>query len=1014
MRARAPRWERFSILLLLLGGFALRLYQLGAQSLWYDETVSAFLASEPAAELIAHTARDIHPPLYYLLLRAWTRLVGDAEFALAFFSVIWSMLLLSLAHRLARHLGGQWTGLIAAALIALSPYDIWYAQEVRMYTMGAFLGLVTLQGLLRLWGEEAPASSRSGRAPWVVWVLAAALGLYTLYYFAFLLLAENAFALAYWWRRRRRDRAQADSRLARWMGAQVAVLLLYLPWLPIFYRQATDPPVPPWRSPVGIWTAAREAWTALTLGQSAEPRWAWPILVSTALLYGYALWAGSDERRLPLSSGGTRILLAGYTWLPVALILFLSRLLTPLFHVRYVFLYAATFYILLAWGIRRLGDLASRAGSTWRPVTILVVLAIYGIAARSSLARFWTDPRYAADDLRTGVRYIAQRLGPGDAVLINAGYAYTAFRYYYRGPIAWQGRLTDYPPEGIPPGMGAVIVQTGTVDGSPSLGWGDPRSDFYAMPWPQAEAALTRLFQRHPRVWVLRIYDTVTDPEGRIRSWLEEHGLLLDDLLLAGEANARVQAWRTYREPRFEAPAPQFPLEIAFGEDVLTLLGYNAPTMTIQAGEGFPLTLYWRWLARSDSLAARTDYAVSVGLFDGRGHRWAQWDEGLGAPLYPTSRWAPGEVMAQPMRLPVPLGIPPGEYSLAVTVYDPEATAPLSVADPERAIQGQRAYLGTVIIRRPDAWPRRRWPPMSRSASASFGGRIRLVRYEPPIGRARPGAEVRARLLWQAVRSPAEDYRVVLALLDEAGQPVITAAQPPALGLYPASRWTPGEVVLDEPALLIPGRVPPGRYLLAVGVQDARGRPLRWRTGLLRRGIYYPLGEIELTPREVNFEVPPIAYRVDARLGETIRLLGYDLDRREVQAGDALTLTLYWQALGEMTESFKVFNHLVGPDGQLHGQKDGYPANGQQPTSGWVPGEVIIDRYVIPVAEDAPPGTYRLLTGMYRERDLIRLPTFDADDRPLGDTIPLAEVTVTQPFIPTPSSTSAPASPAEP
>ena len=78
------------LLAILLVGFGLRLYRLGAESLWYDETVSAFLAGQSAAGLIAHTARDIHPPAYYLLLHYWTRLAGQTEFALAFFSLAFS------------------------------------------------------------------------------------------------------------------------------------------------------------------------------------------------------------------------------------------------------------------------------------------------------------------------------------------------------------------------------------------------------------------------------------------------------------------------------------------------------------------------------------------------------------------------------------------------------------------------------------------------------------------------------------------------------------------------------------------------------------------------------------------------------------------------------------------------------------------------------------------------------------------------------------------------------------
>ena len=100
---------RFPLLLILLGGTALRLFRLGADSLWYDETVSTFLAGSPLPELIRHTAGDIHPPLYYALLRGWLLLMGygtgradpagiGLEFSAAFFSLFFGVALIALAY----------------------------------------------------------------------------------------------------------------------------------------------------------------------------------------------------------------------------------------------------------------------------------------------------------------------------------------------------------------------------------------------------------------------------------------------------------------------------------------------------------------------------------------------------------------------------------------------------------------------------------------------------------------------------------------------------------------------------------------------------------------------------------------------------------------------------------------------------------------------------------------------------------------------------------------------------
>ena len=86
MKAKARRRQWLLVAILLLGA-GLRLVRLGTGSLWYDETVSVHLAAKSPAALIAHTAGDIHPPGYYLLLHGWTRLAGSSDFAVAFLSL---------------------------------------------------------------------------------------------------------------------------------------------------------------------------------------------------------------------------------------------------------------------------------------------------------------------------------------------------------------------------------------------------------------------------------------------------------------------------------------------------------------------------------------------------------------------------------------------------------------------------------------------------------------------------------------------------------------------------------------------------------------------------------------------------------------------------------------------------------------------------------------------------------------------------------------------------------------
>lgn len=192
--------RRFILAFILLAAFALRLYRLGIASLWYDETVSTFLARQDLIDLTRHTAGDIHPPLYYYLLHFWIQFAGSSEFSFAFVSLTFGMLLIALVYRVAREWFSAQVALIAAFLVAISPYNLWYSQEVRMYTMGAFLGLASVYFLMRM------LTSRLATGDWrliffsrdfISYAIVSALGIYTLYYFAFLIVFEDLFAIVW-------------------------------------------------------------------------------------------------------------------------------------------------------------------------------------------------------------------------------------------------------------------------------------------------------------------------------------------------------------------------------------------------------------------------------------------------------------------------------------------------------------------------------------------------------------------------------------------------------------------------------------------------------------------------------------------------------------------------------------------------------------------------------------------------------------------------------------------------
>ena len=146
------------------------------------------------------------------------------------------------------------------------------------------------------------------------------------------------------------------------------------------------------------------------------------------------------------------------------------------------------------------------------------------------------------------------------------------------------------------------------------------------------------------------------------------------------------------------------------------------------------------------------------------------------------------------------------------------------------------------------------------------------------------------------------------------------------------------------------------------------------------------------------FQPPSFEHPASGNFDGKIRLLGYDLSAARLSPGETLPLTLVWQSLtSDMRESYTVFVHLVGPDGAIHGQWDKEPGRrSKQPTTGWVEGEVVVDPISVPLASDAPPGTYRVVVGFYLAPDGSRLPLRDARGASIGDALELTQIEVAE------------------
>ncbi len=147
----------------------------------------------------------------------------------------------------------------------------------------------------------------------------------------------------------------------------------------------------------------------------------------------------------------------------------------------------------------------------------------------------------------------------------------------------------------------------------------------------------------------------------------------------------------------------------------------------------------------------------------------------------------------------------------------------------------------------------------------------------------------------------------------------------------------------------------PGRYRLMACADD---------TGC----IDVPAGRVTASRRLPNGS-PAVAWTVDLD-GGRIQFLGYTISSERVKAGQKLTVDLHWQAQTVLDRPYTVFAHLLGPynpttGGPLWAQHDSQPLDGGHPTTRWLPGQRVIDRRVLQIGPDTPPGTYQIEVGLY-------------------------------------------------
>lgn len=452
----SPRWTRQTgslLLLIVMAGLLLRLFHLEAKSLWSDEvaTVATSLGNlidpdawtaqgrsfDPAtpqaasayverawtshglgnwAQTVAVLKQNIHPPFFFWLMNVSIHTLGNTPFGLRLPAVLFGSACIPLLFWVGRRWAGTAVGLLAAALMALSGYQVAHSQDARPYTLATLLALVATWLLLR-WLDKTRSTNRAFHpVEWGGLALCNALGLYTHYLYLFFI---GFLALYGGWALR------THRGFLGWLFANLGLsALLFLPWLPVLIEQRsffhhvghyTQGLWQPMQLPEKLWR---------TLNDFLMPKE--KLLKVTSVLFltafGFLAWRRKVVSMQPLLFCGL--------WLAVILGAQIGLDLLQDTHTvtirRYTLLAAPAIYLGVSYLL-----LKTPWPTVWLKRTLVSGLLLW--TAWNSI-QVLSGHKFQSDDFQQAAQHITQHKQPGDVVLVHKSGAMAVGMAYYLSP----------------------------------------------------------------------------------------------------------------------------------------------------------------------------------------------------------------------------------------------------------------------------------------------------------------------------------------------------------------------------------------------------------------------------------------------------------------------------------------------------------------------------------------------------------------------------------------------------
>ncbi|MCC7448185.1 MAG: glycosyltransferase family 39 protein [Anaerolineae bacterium] len=639
VRSSSKRWLA---VLILLGFMAWLAIHFPHNSLWYDEALTTYVATDSWATLWHWcTQVDIQVPFHYVVLRMWTWFAGDSEFALRLLSALCALLavagMIAMGRRVARKSGA---GLAAAILLGTMPGMLWIAYEVRAYALA--LALVVWATVF-LWAIIDRVHLTPNPSPWhgegsrnrpvppryavergaggeakllIAYALLMLAALYTHYTALGAFAAHLVILLIVTLTRHSR------TVLTSLIAIVILVGVGFAPWLPIMLTRSaadrsyyTGAPIPPIRS------------TAVMLGfkllaRDDAPDVALPLIIGYAALIVLGVIIGWRHKRAVL----TGLLLTIFPMAITAALVYFKPKLAG----RYAWPAWIGFDLLAAlvitWIARR-----------WRGISIAALAVVIAVPWLTEMRGHPPD-----SDFRGAFAYICAHGDPNDVIALRDGTLFVVARYYgQRAPCTTPRYTVDMP----------AALMTNVEQ---------------ALTLPLAQAAVSDMARRKPpNVWIVAWQGDIMDPQGLAYG-------LLDG---TGQHSVVGKMFGDVRLDHYENPSPVTGDPLALAKPVNVTPIPNGPVLqamrliapdVAHTGDTLVLQTWWR---RGSTLQPDLRVSAKITTLDG-GWTYAQVDQPPAGWKYVDDRWLIDVPALGRYELPIGGDVLPGKVAVRYVIYD--------------------------------------------------------------------------------------------------------------------------------------------------------------------------------------------------------------------------------------------------------------------------------------------------------------------------------------------------------